>query len=233
MTPALPFDAAQAIQHLTKADPILGALIAQIGPCTLAQPGYASPFHALVRSVIYQQLHGKAAASIHGRVIGRFGSEKGLTPAALLATPEVDLRAAGLSANKLLALRDLATKALEGTVPTLSEAQVLSDEILIERLTSVRGIGTWTVHMLLIFYLGRPDVMPTGDFAIRKAFRLLYRKRREPTIEVIVRHARQWQPYRSVASWYLWRSLDGDLPTPEPTPVLKEETKPRVRRAKK
>jgi 3-methyladenine DNA glycosylase/8-oxoguanine DNA glycosylase len=213
MTPALPFDASEATRHLIAADPVLGELIARVGPCALVPGNHSSPFHALVRSIIYQQLHGKAAATIHGRLIAIFGNEKSLTPARLLATPETQLRAAGLSAGKLAALRDLAAKTIDGTVPNLAAARKLSDAQLIERLTAVRGIGDWTVHMLLVFYLGRPDVLPTGDFAIRKAFRLLYGKRREPSPETITRHARSWQPYRSVASWYLWRSLDSPIPT--------------------
>jgi 3-methyladenine DNA glycosylase/8-oxoguanine DNA glycosylase len=113
-----------------------------------------------------------------------------------------------LSANKLLAVRDLAAKCTAGTVPSLKAAAKLGDDELVARLTEVRGIGPWTVHMLLIFHLGRPDVMPTGDFAIRLGFKKLYRKRKDPTPEAIIKHARRWQPYRSVASWYLWRSLD-------------------------
>jgi 3-methyladenine DNA glycosylase/8-oxoguanine DNA glycosylase len=212
MTPALPFDPAKAVRFLRKADPVLGAVIERVGPCTIAPRSHASPFHALVRSIVFQQLNGKAAGTIHGRVIAHFGDDQGLTPDALLKAPEKALRGAGLSANKFLALRDLAMKALAGVVPTLEEAEQLSDDELIARLTEVRGIGEWTVHMLLIFYLGRPDVMPTGDFAVRKAFQQLYRKRREPSVETILRHARVWQPHRSVASWYLWRSLDTVTP---------------------
>jgi DNA-3-methyladenine glycosylase II len=208
MTPPLPFNSKSAARALAKADPVLGQVIARVGPCTVAPRSHASPFHALVRSIVFQQLNGKAAGTIHGRVIAHFGDDQRLTPDALLQAPERALRAAGLSANKLLALRDLAAKALDGTVPTLEQAEQLSDDELIARLTAVRGIGEWTVHMLLIFYLGRLDVMPTGDFAIRKAFRQLYRKRREPSVETILRHAKLWQPYRSIASWYLWRSLD-------------------------
>jgi DNA-3-methyladenine glycosylase II len=107
-------------------------------------------------------------------------------------------------------VRDLAAKCREGTVPSLKEARQLRDDELVARLTAVRGIGPWTVHMLLIFYLGRPDVMPVNDFAIRLGFKKLYKKRKDPTPEAILKHARRWQPYRSVASWYLWRSLDVD-----------------------
>jgi DNA-3-methyladenine glycosylase II len=120
------------------------------------------------------------------------------------------MRAAGLSANKLLAARDLALKCRYKTIPTLKEARLFSDEEIISRLVQVRGIGTWTAHILLIFYLGRPDVLPTGDYSVRLAFKKLYHKRKDPRPEVMVKYARRWQPYRSVASWYLWRSLELD-----------------------
>ncbi len=164
-----------------------------------------------MRSIVYQQLHGLAAKSIHSRVLAKLEPHGGATPEAVMKIADAELRSAGLSANKLLAIRDLARKCLDGTVPTLREAHRLDDAELVARLTTVRGVGPWTVHMLLIFYLGRPDVLPTGDYAIRAAFKRLYRKRREPTPEVITRHARRWQPYRSVASWYLWRSLDTEI----------------------
>ncbi len=122
--------------------------------------------------------------------------------------PTLDYAEPAFPANKLLAVRDLAAKCREGTVPSLKEARKLGDDELVARLTTVRGIGPWTVHMLLIFYLGRPDVMPVGDFAIRLGFKKLYKKRKDPAPEAILKHARRWQPYRSVASWYLWRSLD-------------------------
>ncbi len=215
MTPPLPYDAAEAARLLAGVDPRLGEVIARVGPCVIAPRSHASPFHALVRSIVFQQLNGKAATTIHGRVIAVLGGEKAFTPEALLRAKEKDLRGAGLSANKLAALRDLAAKARLGVVPTLAQAEKLNDAELIARLTEVRGIGEWTVQMLLIFYLGRPDVMPTGDFAIRKAFQHLYRKRAEPSPETILKHARIWQPYRSIASWYLWRSLD--LPEQNPS----------------
>jgi DNA-3-methyladenine glycosylase II len=126
----------------------------------------------------------------------------------LMEISDEALRIAGLSANKLRSVRDLAARTLDGTIPSPKIVSTLSDNELIERLTSVRGIGPWTVHMMMIFHLGRPDVMPTGDFAINKAFSLLYRRGRPITPESLLRHAKRWQPYRSVASWYLWRSLD-------------------------
>lgn len=208
MKPKFQFDPAVALTNLRASDPELGALIDRIGPFALELRPAASLFEALLRSIVYQQLHGKAAATIHGRVLAELAKHGGTTPVALTQVSDAGLRGAGLSGNKLRAVRDLASKCMEGTVPSLPAAAKLCDEELVTRLTAVRGIGPWTVHMLLIFYLGRPDVMPTGDFAIRLGFQRLYRKRKDPTPEAIIKHARRWQPYRSVASWYLWRSLD-------------------------
>jgi len=202
------YDPAAAVAHLRAADPALAELMTRVGPFTLQPTASKSLFEALLRSIVYQQLHGKAAATIHGRVLAVLKPHGGATPEAMALVPDDALRGAGLSRNKLLAVRDLAAKCLGGTVPALAAARKLSDEELIARLTEVRGIGPWTVHMLLLFHLGRSDVMPIGDFAIRLAFQKLYRKRRSPTPEHILKHAARWQPYRSVASWYLWRSLD-------------------------
>ena len=208
MKSKFPYDPAEAITHLCAADPVLAGLIKKVGPFTLKVTPTRSLFEALLRSIVYQQLHGKAAATIHGRVLAVLTQHGGPTPEATAQATDDELRGAGLSRNKLLAIRDLAAKCRTGTVPSLSVARRLPDDELVARLTEVRGIGPWTVHMLLLFHLGRPDVMPTGDFAIRLAFQKLYRKRRNPSPEVILRHTRPWRPYRSVASWYLWRSLD-------------------------
>jgi 3-methyladenine DNA glycosylase/8-oxoguanine DNA glycosylase len=203
-----PFDPATAVAHLRASDPKLRALIDRVGPYALERQPSDSLFASLLRSIVYQQLNGKAASTIHGRVLAELARHGGTTAAALAKSSDAALRAAGLSANKLKAVRDLAEKCLAGSVPQMEEVHGLSDDELVGRLTQVRGIGPWTVHMLLIFTLGRPDVMPTGDFAIRQAFKKLHRKRKDPTPEAILKHARCWQPYRSVASWYLWRSLD-------------------------
>lgn len=208
MNSRLQFKPDEAIAHLRAKDPVLSGLIERIGPFALKPHASKSIFEALLRSIVYQQLHGKAAATILGRVHEALKPHGGPTPAACLAASDDVLRAAGLSRAKLAAARDLAAQCVAGSVPLLSEAKKLDDEELITRLTAVRGIGPWTVHMLLIFHLGRPDVMPTGDFAIRLAFKKLYRKRIDPAPAAILKHARCWQPYRSVASWYLWRSLD-------------------------
>jgi DNA-3-methyladenine glycosylase II len=208
MKPRRAFDPAEAVMHLREHDEILAAVIDRIGLPALAPRRVKSLFEALLRSIVYQQLHGRAAESIHARVLAVLKEHGGPTPEALGKVSNAALRGAGLSANKLLAVLDLALKCRENIVPTLRQARGMSDAELIERLTAVRGIGEWTVHMLLIFYLGRPDVLPTGDFAVRLAFRKLYKKRKDPTPALLIRHARRWEPYRSVASWYLWRSLD-------------------------
>ncbi len=208
MKPRFQYDPAAALAHLRAGDPALAALIDRVGPFELELKPVDSLFEAMLRSIIYQQLHARAAGTIYGRVLAELDRHGGPTPAALAKAADAALRGAGLSRNKLLAVRDLAAKCLAGTVPSIKEAHKLGDDELVARLTEVRGIGPWTVHMLLIFYLGRPDVMPTGDFAIRLGFKRLYRKRKDPTPDAILRHTRRWQPYRSVASWYLWRSLD-------------------------
>lgn len=202
------FDARSAVRHLAQADPVLGRHIARVGAYGLV-PKKQDTFESLVQSIVYQQLNGKAAATIHARVLALFGGGKTLTPRRLLKTPAAKLRGAGLSANKLLAMRDLAEKTLSGVVAPRKELESLPDAEIIERLTAVRGIGVWTVQMFLMFKLGRPDVLPTGDFGVRKAFGLLYRKNgRLPPPSVLEKHGRRWAPYRSVASWYLWRRLD-------------------------
>ena len=198
-------DNGAAARKLAASDPVLAGIIKGVGPCPLTPTPNVELFQALLRSIIYQQLHGKAAAAIHGRVVKLMPD---VNAAALETLPDAALRAAGLSANKLLAVRDLASRTIDGTVPAAESVATLDDDELIERLTKVRGVGPWTVQMLMIFYLGRPDVMPTGDFGIRKAFSLLYRRGRTVKPEAILRHSKRWQPHRSVASWYLWRSLD-------------------------
>lgn len=208
MKPSFRYDPGEAVAHLRAQDSVFATLIARVGPCTLEIRPTKTLFEALLRSIIYQQLHGNAAAAIHTRVIKTLGRT---TPEALARASDTDLRAAGLSAGKTLAARDLAAKCLQGVVPSVKESHTLADDELIARLTAIRGIGPWTVQMLLIFYLGRPDILPTGDYAVRLAFKNLYRKRKPPTPAVMLKHARRWQPYRSVASWYLWRSLDTQL----------------------
>ena len=205
------FDPVAAAAHLSASDERLALVIARAGPCPWRPKRLGSLFNVLPRAIVHQQLNGKAAASIHGRVLALF-DDKRPSPAALLALPDEKLRGAGLSRGKLAAARDLAAKVLDGPVPSPAEARRMNDEELIGRLTAVRGIGPWTVHMLLIFDFGRPDVLPTGDYGVRTGFQKLHRKRREPTPTELERHGQRWRPYRSVAAWYLWRVHEVDLP---------------------
>jgi DNA-3-methyladenine glycosylase II len=176
-----------------------------------------SPFEAMARNIVYQQLNGAAAAAIHARVQALFGGRR-LRPREVLEAADEALRGAGLSRNKLEALRDLAEKTLDGTVPTLARLKRMSDEEIVERLTRVKGIGRWTVEMLLMFRLGRPDVLPVGDYGVRKGFSLAYRAGRMPTPKELASYAERWRPYRTVASWYMWRAVDlsqNELPANE------------------
>lgn len=166
-----------------------------------------NPFESLARNIIYQQLHGNAAAAIHQRVRDLYGKGK-LAPQDIINTPDELLRGAGLSTAKTVAIKDLAAKTLDGTVPTLARLHRMEDEEIIERLTQVRGIGRWTVEMLLIFRLGRPDVLPVGDFAVRKGFALAYGLTEQPKPKELLKYGERWQPFRSVASWYMWRASE-------------------------
>lgn len=211
----LPFDAEAALDYLREADPKLAVLMERAGPLTLQPDTRAGIFESLLESILYQQLHGKAAATIHGRVRELYSGDP--TPKALLTTPDDLLRGVGVSGNKTLALKDLAARVLDGTVPESRALQRMSDEEIIARLTAVRGIGRWTVEMLLIFRLGRPDVFPVSDYGVRKGFALTFQRvpRRRaleaadlPKPAVMQRRAKHWAPYRTVASWYLWRACD-------------------------
>jgi 3-methyladenine DNA glycosylase/8-oxoguanine DNA glycosylase len=201
------YDPQLAIEYLSTADATLAALIERAGPFTMQIRRLHDPFEALARNIIYQQLHGKAAAAIHARVIALFGKKK-LSPQDILSAPEEALMGAGLSRAKLAALKDLAARTLDGTVPTLARLRRMSDEEIVERLTKVRGIGRWTVEMLLIFRLGRPDVLPVGDYAVRKGFALAYGLNESPKPKELEQYGERWRPYRSVASWYLWRAVE-------------------------
>lgn len=204
----LGYDPDVACRHLTEADPIMGALIARVGEFTMRPAPARSLFQTLVRSIVYQQLSGNAAGTILGRVIRLFPPKRFPTPRDLLEVPSERLRAAGLSTAKTAALKDLAARALDGTVPSLPRVRRMTDEEIVQQLTTVRGIGRWTVEMLLIFKLGRPDVLPLGDLGVRKGFALTLGKRKLPEPAAMVRRGERWRPYRSVASWYLWRALD-------------------------
>jgi len=166
------------------------------------------PFDALAESIAYQQLSGKAAATIFGRVRALYPKRKWLDPKQLLATPDEALRAAGLSRAKTAALKDLAAKTIDGTVPSGRALLRMTDDEIITRLTTVRGIGRWTVEMLLLFDLGRPDVWPVDDYGVRKGFAKTFRRRELPTPKQLMKLGEKWRPYRSVAAWYFWRALD-------------------------
>jgi DNA-3-methyladenine glycosylase II len=195
----------EAIKYLSSVDPTLAKLIEQAGLFNMPLRPLRNPFEALSRNIIYQQLHGNAAGAIHQRVLALFGKKK-LDPQDILDASEASLRGAGLSGAKLVALKDLAAKTLDGTVPTLAKLRRMEDEEIIEHLTEVRGIGRWTVEMLLIFSLGRPDVLPVGDFAVRKGFSLVYGRKELPKPTELMHYGERWRPYRSVASWYMWRA---------------------------
>jgi DNA-3-methyladenine glycosylase II len=166
------------------------------------------PFDALAESIAYQQLSGKAAATIFGRVRALYPKRKWLDPEQLLATPDETLRAAGLSRAKTAALKDLAVKTIDGTVPAGRALIRMSDDEIVTRLTAVRGIGRWTVEMLLLFDLGRPDVWPVDDYGVRKGFAKTFGRRQLPTPKQLMKFGEKWRPYRSVAAWYFWRALD-------------------------
>jgi len=210
---ALAFDADRALRSLAARDKTLARLIERVGPFGLRLKGTGSTFEALAESIVYQQLTGKAAETILGRVRALFRGGRLPSPRAFLAMPERKLRGAGLSRSKVLAVKDLARKSIDGTVPTLAALERLSDDAIVERLTAVRGIGRWTVEMLLIFRLGRPDILPVHDYGIRKGFALAYRTRELPKPADLEARGEKWRPYRTVASWYLWRALDAPKKT--------------------
>ena len=214
------YDVAAAIEHLRGSHPRMKALIEQVGPCTLTTHN-RPPFEALVQSIVYQQLNGRAAATILGRVLAIYAPKSFPAPEDLLATDDPVLRAAGLSRGKTAAMKSLAEHAIAGVVPTRAHAVRLGNEDLIERLTRVRGIGRWTVEMFLIFGLSRPDVWPVLDFGVRKGLGLTYGKRGVPTPKQALPFGRKFSPYGSVAAWYFWRACE-----------LKPEGAPKVRKTK-
>lgn len=198
----------KAIDHLAKSDPRFAALIARCRRFDVVSNELVRPFDALAESIAYQQLSGKAAATIWGRVRALFGKRKWLDPHEVLQMPDEKLRAAGLSRSKVAALKDLAAKTIDGTVPRRRELAKMSDEEIIERLTKVRGIGRWTVEMLLLFDLGRLDVWPVADYGVQKGFAKTFGKRKLPKPKQFQKIGEKWRPYRSVAAWYFWRALD-------------------------
>jgi O-6-methylguanine DNA methyltransferase len=205
---ALPFDRDEAVRFLSAAEAKLGALIERVGPLGLSLQSMHSPYEALASAIVYQQLSGKAAATIFRRACESFGRTTWPAPAALLAATDDQLRGAGVSRPKIAALRDLAAKAQDGTVPPLAKLRAMGDDAIIDRLTTIRGIGRWTVEMLLMFRLGRPDVLPLADLGLRKGFGRLFLRGEVASADQLARRGERWRPFRTAASWYLWRAAE-------------------------
>jgi DNA-3-methyladenine glycosylase II len=193
----------KAVNHLKKSDPVLAVIIARVGTCRME---FGPPeFHSLAEAIVYQQLNGKAAVTIFKRFAGLAGDP--VTPQGILELTDTQLRSVGLSKQKSSYLRDMAERAARGELD-FSRLPEMSDDEVIKHLTQVKGVGVWTAHMFLMFTLRRPNVLPTGDFGIQMAIKKHYKKRKMPTPEQMAKIAKIWEPYRSVACWYLWRSLD-------------------------
>ena len=205
----------EAIAHLERNDRVLRRVIKQTGPCKLDPVFKRSPFESLVRAVAHQQLHANAANSILKRFVALFPRKRFPRPDDVLAIPESALRGVGFSHAKVLAIRDIAAKTAEGIVPTAIRIRRLDDAEIIERLTQVRGVGRWTVEMLLIFQLGRPDVLPVDDFGVRNGFRVAYKLDKMPTPREVRNYGERWAPHRTTAAWYLWRVADASRKPPK------------------
>jgi DNA-3-methyladenine glycosylase II len=197
-----------AIQCLSDAEPRFAALIHRVGPPRLGVERGRGLYEALIRAIAHQQLHGKAAEAILGRFIALYPTEVFPSPELVLATEDAVLRGCGFSGAKLAAIQDICAKTLDGIVPTRRQAARLSDEDLIERLITIRGVGRWTVEMLLIFTLGRPDVLPVDDFGVREGYRVLFELEMQPKPRVLAELALPWSPHRSTATWYLYRAVE-------------------------
>jgi DNA-3-methyladenine glycosylase II len=224
-------------RHFAACDPVMAALVRAAGAYGLKPNVEHSPFESLARAITHQQLNGTAANRILSRFIDLCGDGAFPAPAAVLARPEQELRAVGLSFAKIASLKDLAAKAGNGVVPDSAALGKLDDSEIIERLTQVRGVGRWTVEMLLMFQLGRPDVLPVGDFGVRNGFRLAYGLRGMPTPRALEAWGERWSPHRTAAAWYLWRAVDlareGRLPPPveRPRGIRIVKPKEKVRKA--
>jgi DNA-3-methyladenine glycosylase II len=205
---APPFNLQKAMLHLSAIDEKLAELISNTVPFQTDSDQLQSPYEALLESIAYQSISGKAAATIFGRIKALSGSGRAPSPEQMLKLRKPVLRKAGLSGAKVLAMKDLAKKTIDGVVPTLEQAEKLSDEELVERLVSVRGIGAWTVEMFLIFRLGRPDVLPIHDLGVKKGWSVTYGKKHMPKPKELLKFGERWRPYRTVASWYMWRAFE-------------------------
>jgi DNA-3-methyladenine glycosylase II len=205
--PLVPFDLADACQHLAQRDLALAELIEKTAAFQMDEDPLQSPYEALLEAIAYQSISGKAAATIYGRIKALSGNGRAPSPEQMLKLRTLKLRKAGLSGAKALAMKDLAKKTIKGVVPTLEQAHKLSDEELVKRLVSVRGIGAWTVEMFLIFRLGRPDVLPIHDLGVKKGWSVAYGKNYMPSPKELLAFGERWRPYRTVASWYMWRAF--------------------------
>jgi DNA-3-methyladenine glycosylase II len=237
-----PFDLRLAMDTLAAKDPRLAPLIKETEEFRIEADGSGSPYEILLEAIAYQSISGKAAATIFARVKALSSTGGIPTPQEMLKLRKPALRKAGLSGAKVLAMKDLAQKTLDGVVPTLEQAEKLSDEQLVERLVSVRGIGAWTVEMFLIFRLGRPDVLPIHDLGVKKGWSLTYGKKHMPKPKELLAFGERWRPYRTVASWYMWRACQragnaamrkirpARVPKPHQRPKTKRSTRDPARR---
>jgi len=205
---SLPFDLAEATKYLAERDESLKRLIKETAPFQIDVADAQSPYEVLIESITYQSISGKAAATIFGRIKALGSDGRPPSPEQMLKLRKPVLRKAGLSGAKVLAMKDLAQKTIDGVVPTYEQALTMSDEELVERLVSVRGIGAWTVEMFLIFRLGRPDVLPIHDLGVKKGWSVTYGKKRMPKPKELLAFGERWRPYRTVASWYMWRAFE-------------------------
>ena len=197
-----------ALKHLAAVDPVMARLIAEIGPCQLEHEPWRSPFQSLVQAVAHQQLNGTAAETILRRFKKLFSKRRFPKPEDLANVTDEQIRACGFSFSKIAAIRDIAAKTLDGTIPSSRQIEKLNDEEIIKRLTEARGVGRWTVEMLLIFQLGRKDVLPVDDFGVRTGFRLAYKKREMPKPKALLAFGKKWRPHATTAAWYLWQAAN-------------------------
>jgi 3-methyladenine DNA glycosylase/8-oxoguanine DNA glycosylase len=218
-TIALPFNPVEAHTHLSRIDKRLAGVIERVGAFEFKLDECDSVYESLLEAIMHQSIAGKAAQVIFGRIKALGTDGRCPTPQELLRVSTPKLRKAGLSRAKVAAVRDLAQKTIDGVVPTIEEAQKLSDQELIDRLISVRGIGAWTVEMFLIFRLGRPDVLPIHDYGVQKGWAITYRKKNIPKPKELLKFGERWRPYRTVASWYMWRAVQ--LAGPAARKILK------------
>jgi DNA-3-methyladenine glycosylase II len=203
----------EALRYLRRCDPVMAQLIRRAGPCEIKPERGVGPYEALVQAVAHQQLTGKAAKTILGRFYALYGGGGCPEPARLVETADEALRGCGFSRAKSAALKDIAAKTLDGTIPPRRALARMKNESIIERLVEARGVGRWTVEMFLMFTLGRPDVLPVDDYGIRLGYKIAYGKRTLPKPKSLAKHGEVWAPYRTTASWYLWRAVDMERET--------------------